>query len=269
LPVVLLVTGLVIFASLEMGKLCQAGGYHPATAWAAFVSAGLILGPWIEMLNQAAGLETRLDLNQRLPLTLLWLTGGVIGAALVILSRKTTDKALPNLAITTFIIMYMGLLGSFVIRIRCLDHGPTGAILVVYFILTVKSGDIGAFFAGKFFGRNKLAPWLSPAKTVEGFLGAIVLAVGVAASGLWLGRDVALQGRWFPGTLAQVFVFGVVIAVAGHLGDLLESACKRDVGAKDSGSLIPSFGGLLDLVDSPLLAAPFAWGLLTSWGAMD
>lgn len=269
LPLVILVTVLVFFATLEMGKLCRGGGYRPATLWAAFVSVGLVLGPWIEMLGQVAGLETPLNVSGRLPLTLLWLTGGVIGAAMVILGRKTTEKALPNLAITTLMILYLGLLGSFAVRIRCLDPGPAGAVLLVYFILTVKSGDIGAYFTGKFFGRNKLAPWLSPGKTVEGFLGALVVTVAVAASALWLGPVLGGESRLFPHAWAQVFVFGIVIAISGHLGDLVESAYKRDAGAKDSASLIPAFGGLLDVVDSPLVAAPFAWGLLTYWGAMD
>ncbi len=71
-----------------------------------------------------------------------------------------------------------------------------------------------------------------------------------------------------PLSIAQALVFGAVMAIVGQLGDLVESAIKRDVGAKDSGRVVPSFGGLLDLLDSPLLAAPVAWGLLTFWARM-
>ncbi|MHC4671911.1 MAG: phosphatidate cytidylyltransferase, partial [Planctomycetota bacterium] len=160
------------------------------------------------------------------------------------------------------------LLGSFAVRVRCLRPGPAGAGLLIFYILTVKFGDIGAYFCGKLFGKNKLAPWLSPGKTVEGFLGGLlfsaVISVGVMA--LWQMWPGVLGGA--PLNIVQAIVFGAVMAVAGHLGDLVESAIKRDVGTKDSGSVIPSFGGLLDLLDSPLFAGPFAWLLLTFWGGL-
>ena len=137
--------------------------------------------------------------------------------------------------------------------------------MLIVFLAVVKSGDMGAFFAGKLLGKRKLVPWLSPGKTVEGALGALVLAAGVSVGlmALWSRVEQTLGPR--PVNVAQALVFGIVMAIVGHLGDLTESLIKRDVGSKDSAQVVPAFGGLLDLVDSPLFAAPVAWWLLTLW----
>jgi phosphatidate cytidylyltransferase len=168
------------------------------------------------------------------------------------------------MAVTMFLILYLGLLGSFAVRIRCMDRGPGGAALIVYFILTVKSSDIGAYFTGMAFGKHKLIPWLSPGKTVEGAVGAVAFAAVIGAAGMLLWRAFPALGP-APFSLPQALVFGAVMAITGHMGDLTESAFKRDGGAKDSGQVIPAFGGLLDLLDSPLFTAPIAWALLTIW----
>ncbi len=265
LPITLLVLLLIIPATYEMGRLCRAGGLQPSVHWAAFVSAGLVLLPWIEMQEQLTSLQLAAPGPARAaPLATVWLAGGLLGAAVVVLGRRTTEKALTHTAVTVFIFMYIGVLASFAVRIRCLWPGPAGAAIIVYYLLTVKSGDIGAFFVGRSFGRRKLAPWLSPGKTVEGAAGAIAAAalVGLAGMAAW---NAPLLGSPAPLTLTQGLLFGVVMAVAGHVGDLVESAMKRDTGIKDSGAVVPAFGGLLDILDSPLFTAPLAWWLLTSW----
>ncbi len=269
LPLVAFVTVLAAATAFEMGRMCRISGLLPLTGWAMFTSAGLAAGPWLGMLLKEAEAVTPLPFNAEMPLTLFWLTGSFLGAALLMLGRRTTEKTVSNLATTMLIVLYSGLLGSFVIRVRCLDPGPAGSVVMVYFMLCVKSADIGAYFVGKFFGKNKLAPWVSPAKTVEGFLGAMAVAFLIACSAFWV-KDLFADGdSLFPGTFPQVIAFAVVMAITGHLGDLLASSYKRDVGLKDSADLVPSFGGIMDIVDSPLLAAPFAWGLLTFWGSMD
>ena len=126
--------------------------------------------------------------------------------------------------------------------------GSTGIMVMI--LLVVKFTDVGAFFGGKTLGRHKLIPWLSPGKTWEG------LACGVFTAGL-MGMLCARYIEhllWWKG-----FIFGIVIGAIGQLGDLLESLMKRDAEVKDSGKLIPGFGGVLDVIDSPLLAAPFAY----------
>src|SRR5205085_511790 len=139
------------------------------------------------------------------------------------------------------------------------------------------------------FGRHKLVPWLSPGKTWEGAAGAVFGSVLMAELGMWVWRwnaaghggpalhvhpfgpgGPAVHGETTlaaaPLTIAQAAVFGVLMAVFGHIGDLVESAIKRNVGTKDSAHVVPAFGGLLDILDSPLFAAPVALWFLAIWG---
>ncbi len=129
-----------------------------------------------------------------------------------------------------------------------------GRELVVFVLLLAWAADIGAYFAGRQFGRLRLAPVVSPNKTWEGVLGGLVAGFIVALAGL----------AWFD-LPAEAFlplcVAGVLVSV---IGDLLESMFKRQQGLKDSGSLLPGHGGMLDRIDSltssvPLLALGFAW----------
>jgi phosphatidate cytidylyltransferase len=256
----------VILAVFEMGRLCRTGGHNPAVAWAAFVAAGLIFVPWIDM-NERLGRIGPVVSPAMLQVStaVIWISGGVLGALVAALARRTTERALSNMAVTILLFCYLGLLGSFLVRIRCLSPGPAGALLVIYVLLSVKAGDIGAYFTGRLIGRHKLAPWLSPGKTIEGAVGAVVLGIAVATAGAALWPAPYRP----PFTLPQAAVFGGVMAIAGHLGDLVESAFKRDMKIKDSARLVPAFGGLLDLIDSPLFAAPIAWLALTLRGGID
>lgn len=125
-------------------------------------------------------------------------------------------------------------------------------------LLVVKFTDIGAYFGGRSLGKRKLIPWLSPGKTWEG------LACGLATAAI-VGLICALVWRHALSTLKwdKALLFGVIIGGVGQLGDLLESLFKRDAEVKDSGNFIPGFGGLLDVIDSPLLAAPAAYLLFS------
>jgi phosphatidate cytidylyltransferase len=116
----------------------------------------------------------------------------------------------------------------------------------------VKCGDIGAYAVGRLFGRTKLAPVLSPGKTIEGSLGGLAFACAAAYFTFWAMAD-STPKRW--GWLA----YGLLVGTAGMLGDLAESLLKRDAGRKDSSTWMPGFGGVLDILDSVLLAAPVAY----------
>ncbi len=265
-PTVATAVVLALFAALEFGAILRQAGHQPAAAWAAVVSAGLIALPWIQTaLWPTTPAFVAADLSR--PVTTAWLTGGLVCTCLLVLARRTTAGAVPAIATTLLIIGFVGLLGSFLVQIRCLIPGPAGAVLVFYTVLTIKSCDIGAYLLGRVFGRTPLAAWLSPKKTVEGFIAGFILACLVALGGMgaWGVWGTASLGR-VPLTMAQAIVFGAVMAVVGHLGDLTESAFKRDVGAKDSGAVVPAFGGFLDILDSPWFAAPAAWWLLTFFG---
>jgi phosphatidate cytidylyltransferase len=130
--------------------------------------------------------------------------------------------------------------------------GSTMTILMM--LLVVKFTDIGAYFGGRSLGKHKLIPWLSPGKTWEGLICGIITASFMGA----LCAPRVSQLVWW-----KAMIFGGVIGGIGQLGDLLESMMKRDAEVKDSGSLVPGFGGILDIIDSPLLAAPFAYILFS------
>ncbi len=124
--------------------------------------------------------------------------------------------------------------------------------LVLFLVLVVVAADVGAYFAGRKFGKHKLAPRVSPAKTWEGVIGGLVAAGIMATIGV----------RWFGLGAAPFMVLCAVVVVASIVGDLTESLFKRHAGLKDSGSLLPGHGGVLDRVDSVTAAAPvFAFGL--------
>jgi phosphatidate cytidylyltransferase len=121
-----------------------------------------------------------------------------------------------------------------------------GPELLLFLILLVVAADVGAYFAGRSFGRNKLAPRVSPGKTWEGVLGGFVAAAVMAAVGVW----------WFKVDAPRFAALCIIVVVASIIGDLTESLFKRHAGLKDSGTLLPGHGGLLDRVDSITAAAP-------------
>jgi phosphatidate cytidylyltransferase len=177
---------------------------------------------------------------------------------------QKTEEAITHMAGTVLAMLYLGGLAWFLIALRVKHsadrlHGFQGSTqAVVMILLVVKFTDIGAYFGGRTFGRHKLIPWLSPKKTWEGLLCGLAAAalVGLACSLIW---PQALSTLTWP----KALLFGILIGGVGQAGDLLESLMKRDAQVKDSGSLIPGFGGLLDVIDSPLLAAPAAYLLFS------
>ena len=155
-------------------------------------------------------------------------------------------------------VVYLGVLSGFLLLI--------GADISVWMIggvaLIVKCCDIGAYFTGRAIGRHKLIPWLSPGKTVEGLIGGI-LASMIAAIILNAALGSPLDWWW-------VLIMGGILAVVGQAGDLTMSLFKRGAGLKDSSTLLPGLGGVMDVIDSLLLAAPVAWWMLRlSLGASD
>ena len=122
-------------------------------------------------------------------------------------------------------------------------HGPQ---LLLFLFLLVVAADVGAYFAGRSFGRHKLAPRVSPGKTWEGVLGGFVAAALLAALGVW----------WFEVDAPRFLGLCMIVVVASIIGDLTESLFKRHAGLKDSGTLLPGHGGVLDRVDSVTAAAP-------------
>jgi phosphatidate cytidylyltransferase len=181
------------------------------------------------------------------------------GVMLVLLSEmrryEKPGGVMANVAAAAFTLVYVGLMLSFAIHLRI----TWGVGALASLVVVVKMADTGAYTVGRLIGRHQIAPVLSPKKTVEGAIGALLFAC--LASWLtfnwllpWMAPD-----AYRPEPAWRWIVFGLLASTAGMLGDLAESLIKRDVGRKDSSGWLPGFGGVLDLLDSLLLAAPVAW----------
>lgn len=166
------------------------------------------------------------------------------------LARPVPEDGIDEMRTTVFVFVYLGLLPTALVWLRC--GYPDGWSIVLALLVATKCADIGAYFTGSFLGRTKLIPRLSPNKTVEGLLGGLTLAalMGGLLFGPWL--DVAGIGFGFG------LLVGLTAGAFGTLGDLVESQLKRAARVKDSGRVLPGFGGILDMIDSPILAAPAA-----------
>ncbi len=185
--------------------------------------------------------------------------------------RELRD-ALPSAAVSYFAFLYIAVtLGE----ISLIGHENNGRVMVFVFLVIVWSGDIFAYYFGRAFGRKKLAPAISPGKTVEGAVasvcGATLVSVllfhYIAGFGKGLVLLDALPSRsvmyadagTYPPPIWLAVLFGVFVNVAAQIGDLMESALKRGAGVKDSGTLLPGHGGVLDRIDAMLVAAPVLW----------
>lgn len=208
-----------------------------------------------------------------------WLAMGLAVSLLLALVGELcrydgAGRATIHLSLAVFAIFYVGGLIGFMVQLRLFGGGDghLGMLALVSLIAIVKMSDIGQYTAGRLFGKHKLAPTLSPGKTWEGFAGGLVFAVATSWTLCffvpdWLGIPPS-QGDQPPRTLifpiALLFpiataVYAVALVLAGLTGDLAESLLKRDAGVKDSSAWMPGFGGVLDLLDSLLGAAPVAY----------
>lgn len=185
------------------------------------------------------------------------------GAVLVLLlalvfhaRHKSFEGAVAAAGGALLAFVYLGLMFGFVLAIRR-EHSVW---LLLWIVVVTKACDIGAFFTGRSIGKHKLILWLSPGKTWEGLAGGVVLACVVGVLGLVLLRQAGVPGC--PPAWTGLFA-GVLFALTGQLGDLIASLFKRDAGLKDSSKVLPGFGGVLDVMDSPLLVAPVAYWWMT------
>ena len=254
-----------VAATREVIHLAAAGGMKPAP-WALYTGNLLILaGCWLPVTcphfsdaSTTQGTEAAWSLAAVIgSLTLLALAVGVLLVFIAEMARyREPGRSTINVATGVFALVYVGLLLSFVVGLR--TFWGIGALASL--VIVVKMGDIGAYTVGRLIGRHKMAPVLSPGKTIEGAFGALLFAsVASWATFRWLVPAIAGDAAvptpgwgWLP--------FGLLIAMTGITGDLAESLIKRDVGRKDSSDSIPGFGGVLDILDSVLLSAPVAYG---------
>src|SRR5262249_3000017 len=161
-----------------------------------------------------------------------------------------------RISLAVWITAYLGLLPCFLVQLRWLGaleaNGRRGTAALALAIFVPKCCDIGAYFTGRWLGRHPLAPVLSPKKTWEGAIGGLAAAV-LAAIGI------NSAGPVIPGGVLSTVGFGLALGSAGILGDLAESLIKRDCRRKDASQVVPGFGGVLDVIDSIVFAAPVAY----------
>jgi len=239
----ILIAVLIVPVNLEMSNLAAARGLTIFKPFAVLCSIALATTwYWPQLFNITAD---------------KYLAAVAVAALLGLFAlqyfRSGPVNILSNCGANLFAIFYMGLLPGFFVLLRI----EKGTIALLMFITTVKCTDIGAYTAGSLWGKHKFSPRISPGKTWEGMAGGIVLAVIAAV------LFAAISGimSW----LAAV-VFAVVFAFIGQLGDLAESLLKRDAEQKDASKGVPGFGGLLDVIDSLLPAAPFAYLFFVLFG---
>jgi len=175
--------------------------------------------------------------------------------------QKDNSKAIETIACTLLGFLYVPYLMNFFTLLgfqwdgSLLSNGlsSTGCRLILYAVLVVKITDIGAYFTGRLIGKHKLFPRLSPAKTWEGAVGGVIVAVLASLLFAWITKGDF--GKFHIGFM-DAAILGVLLSIAGIVGDLFESLVKRASGIKDSGKMIPGMGGLLDVLDSLLFAVP-------------
>jgi phosphatidate cytidylyltransferase len=233
----------------EFYRLMAAAGYAP------FQRLGLLFGGLITLAPWA---QSALSLSAHQLVAVATLV-----FSFRMLRERTPEKRVEALASTLLGLVYVSLLLQYLVRIVTPVAGdvikPDGRLVLCLWVIAVaKFCDVGALLTGLAVGRHALAPAISPKKTWEGAVGGIVVAMGVGALTAWLGREV------LPASMSPVraALLAAPLAAVAIVSDLVESAFKRRADLKDSGDGVPGIGGVFDLCDSVILAAPVGYFLL-------
>jgi phosphatidate cytidylyltransferase len=179
-----------------------------------------------------------------------------VASLLVFSQHRNVQGVVAAAGAVMFAMVYIGLMMGFFLALRR-NHS---AWLIVGIILVTKACDSGAYFTGTAIGRHKLIPWLSPGKTWEGLAGGLTTAMLGGLLLAWLSQELLVPNDQVP--LLWGLIFGLIFGLVGQFGDLMKSLLKRGAGIKDSSSLLPGLGGVLDVLDSPLMVAPVAFWLI-------
>jgi len=245
---------LVVLAAGETITLLTSENLRPSAIVVYAGSLTIALSPWLAILWPHVTLGPL-----GWPLLAVGLSFLVAVAHAVIYYQRETHAA-TRLALTTLSLLFIGLLLCFVVQLRLIDKGQLGVLPLVSLVIVVKMSDIGAYTVGRLIGKHKLAPSLSPGKTIEGLAGGVAFAC-LAAAMVWMTLDAGCVGALenSGASLMAWLLFAPLVTLAGIVGDLAESMLKRDAGQKDSSTWMPGFGGVLDLLDSILFSAPVAY----------
>lgn len=248
-----MITGLAAvvaaLAAYEYVKLAEAGG-SPVPLW--WMAAAIVIF-FIVVYYQP--LDTIMAVSVA---TLILFTWNAF--------RTPLNRVLGETSAGLFALVYIAYPLTLIPQFWRKENGPA---LLLFLFLCVWSGDIAALYIGKRFGKRKLAPTLSPNKTWEGAIASVVASVVFGMALVGLGEYFSRSGSNFTKLHTSEpwwhsLILAIVLNIAAQLGDLLESALKRGVGVKDSGTLLPGHGGILDRIDALLLAAPVLWYVLAA-----
>jgi phosphatidate cytidylyltransferase len=265
-PVVAMVAALVaLLAVQELLKLGESYGIRPFR-WATYIFVALLFvllainpGNGKPLLSTAIFVYSTAFAAAMAPFVFL-----VIG-----MRRADLSSALPAALLSTFAFGYIALPLGLLVQVRQLW---SGAFLLLYLLLIVWAGDIFAYFVGRTLGRHLMSPRISPKKTWEGALASLIASLIVGgllynyalpiSSALLNAHLIERKDGFFAlqkPPLGPALLLSAAINIAAQLGDLVESLIKRGAGVKDSGTLLPGHGGMLDRIDALLLAAPVLW----------
>jgi phosphatidate cytidylyltransferase len=233
-------------AAYEYLALANAGGGQVPAWWMAAATAILFL-----FTLPGFHYEAELPVLSLLALLLLTWTG----------FRGKLDRVLPDAGLGLFGLVYIAYPLTL---LPILWNRDDGKPLVLFLMVCVWSGDIAALYIGRSFGRHKLSK-LSPNKTWEGSVASVVGSILAGLAVVYAGDFLSARGNTVLHIIEPVWqsiLLAAIINIAAQLGDLLESAIKRGAGVKDSGTMLPGHGGILDRIDALLMAAPVLWGVL-------
>jgi phosphatidate cytidylyltransferase len=265
---VLVLTGMAALALVEFYGIQRNAGI-PAFRNIGIVSGvALLVASYVSLNITVLAGDTVQDSWRELPALVITLVIFIIFVRQF--PQKLNPQPLPTIACTMLGLVYVPLLLMFILNL-CFrwtptawnaPFSPTATALIVYLVLVVKASDMGAYFVGSLIGRHKMFPRISPGKTWEGLAGGFLAGIAASMILAWLWRSpapgglpVAEFGR-LSLTWGHTLFLGAFLAAIGVIGDLVESLLKRSAGLKDSGRLFPGMGGILDVLDSLLFAAP-------------
>jgi phosphatidate cytidylyltransferase len=258
LPLLAAIAAVVaILALVEFFALGDRLGLHAFAKWTILCAAGLFYAQYsaslIETHELSEGISVVRDLAGGVvsveTVLLLFLFGAV---AIGLFTRRPLQEVLPAISISSAGLLFIAFPFSYILRLA--EIAGAGRQLILFTLVLIWVGDMAAYFVGRSIGRFHMAPVLSPKKTWEGAVANVIGSLLVAAAYCYLTNA----------DLVTFLLIAGVANIAGQMGDLIESAYKRGAGAKDSGALLPGHGGMLDRIDSLILASPVVW-LLYQW----
>jgi len=239
---------LFLMGTFEFWRLCRQRSFAFRLEIPAAIGLALLIAVHLaaNQTDSSRGIHSGESLLALLPVLLLMIS------SLHILGRGESTGATGTAALTVLAGVYIALPPAYMIMLRALP-GANGCRYFLLLIIATWANDSAAYFVGSVFGRHKLAPSISPKKSVEGSLAGLFASVltGLIIALIWV-KSILL-----------FLLLGFAIGIAGQIGDLFESILKRDLGVKDSGSIMPGHGGVLDRFDSLMFAAPVLYYILT------